>query len=94
MLDHPGRRTTMLTIDPLAGSAPQEPHDLLATAVADETTTGPGASRGCLDTSIERPGHTRLVASWSADARPAATCSVHARPTRTLQRRLIAGLIG
>jgi hypothetical protein len=76
----------MFAIDALAGPAPQEPHDLLA--------TGPGASRGCLDTSIERPGHTRLVASCSVDARPATTCSIHARPTLTMQRKLIAGLIG
>jgi len=90
----------MLTIDPLAGPAPQEPHDLLATAATaataatDETATRPGASRGCLDTSIKRPGHSRLAASRSADARSAATCSVHARPTLALQRQLIARLIG
>ena len=84
----------MLTIDPLAGPAPQGPHDLLATAARDETATGPGAARGCLDTSIKRPGHSRLAASRSADARPAATCSVHARPTLAQQRRLIARLIG
>jgi hypothetical protein len=74
----------MLTIDALAGPAPR-----------DLARAGTDASRGCLDTSIERrPGHSRPVASWSAGARPVATCSVHARPTLALQRKLISRLVG
>ena len=45
------------------------------------------------DKPVQRPGHTRLVASWSADARPTATCR-RARPNPALQRQLIARLIG
>ena len=86
----------MCTIDPRTASAEQEPHDLLFRDVgaSQEMAAHPGASCGRPDKPIELPGHTQHVASWSADARPTATCSVDARPTLTLQRRLIAGLVG
>jgi hypothetical protein len=76
----------MCTTDPRTVPAQQEPHDLPFRDVGAprEMAAGPGASCGRPDKPIEPPGHTQHVASWSADA----------RPTLTLQRQLIAGLVG
>ena len=84
------------TIERVAVPAPQDPQDIPLRGVSglEETATGPGAaSCGRTDKPIERPG-TRMVATWTADARPTATWSVDPRPTLTMQRRLIARLTG
>ncbi len=78
---------TMTTTDALPTS-----HDLRARDVRSAPQEPIAAPNP--DKPVQRPGHTRLVASWSADARPTATWSVEPGPTLALQRQLIARLIG